>query len=58
MLDKKLTRKQFLLSIASIAGLFVMSKVPSIIKNSKSLTSSNKDNTYGKYSYGGSKQNA
>jgi hypothetical protein len=55
MLDKKVTRKEFLLSALSIATLFVVSKVPSIVKE---LTPKKEGNVYGNYSYGGEKKNA
>lgn len=54
-MDKKVTRKQFLLSALSITALFVASKVPSLIKN---LTPKKEGDSYGNYSYGGSKKNA
>ena len=53
-MNKKVTRKEFLLSILSITALFVASKVPSMVK---SLTSKKESNNYGNYSYGG-KNNA
>jgi hypothetical protein len=55
ILDKKVTRKEFLLSALSIATLFVASKVPSIAKD---FTPKKEGNTYGNYSYGGGKKNA
>ena len=55
-MQKKLTRKQFLFSILSVATLVVASKVPNIVKT---ITSDKKSgNSYGNYSYGGSKKNA
>lgn len=55
MLDKKITRKQFLLTALSVAGLFVASKVPNMVKE---LTPKKEGNNYGNYSYGGGKKNA
>jgi len=55
MMDKKLTRKQFLLSALSVAALFAVNKVPAMVKN---LTPKKEGNSYGNYSYGGSKKNA
>lgn len=55
MMDKKVTRKDFLLSVLSITALFVASKVPQVIK--KGITIREK-NSYGNYSYGGNKKNA
>ncbi len=54
-MDKKITRKEFILGALSITALFVASKVPSIVKN---VAFKKKDNTYGNYSYGGAKKNA
>lgn len=54
-MDKKVTRKEFLLSALSIAALFVASKAPSIVKN---LSSKKEGNIYGNYAYGGGKKNA
>ena len=56
-MDKKVTRKQFLLSILSITALFAVSKIPSVIGKKLSLPKSQEDNVYGNYSYGG-KNNA
>jgi hypothetical protein len=48
MLDKKLTRKQFILSGISLFGLLLMNKVP------KKLINNNKtNNSYGGSTYGG-----
>jgi len=56
MMDKKVTRKQFLLSVLSVTALFVASKVPNIVKE---LTPKKKEgNSYGNYSYGGGNKNA
>jgi len=51
-MDKKVTRKEFLLSILSITALFAVSKIPSMISKKISL-SKKENNTYGNYSYGG-----
>ncbi len=51
MLDKKLTRKQFIVTIASFFGLFLASKIPKTFH--KDLGISNKKTSYGKGSYGG-----
>lgn len=65
MLDKKVTRKEFLLGALSITALFVASKVPSVVKNQFSQPKGNNTfgkakigNAYGNYSYGGGKKNA
>jgi hypothetical protein len=55
-MEKKLTRKQFLFSIFSFATLFAVSKVPDALKTAVSSTPK-KGNSYGNYSYGGSKKN-
>lgn len=55
MLDKKITRKQFLVSALSIAAVFVANKIPSAVKD---LTPKKEGNHYGNYSYGGGKKNA
>ena len=55
MMDKKVTRKEFLLSALSITALFVASKVPTMVK---SLVPKKEGNTYGNYAYGGGKKNA
>lgn len=55
-MDKKITRKEFLLSATSIAALFVASKLPKLAKDSFSLF--NKEggaNAYSNSSYGGKK---
>ena len=54
-MDKKITRKQFILSALSVTALFVASKVPTIVKD---LTPKKEGNNYGNYSYGGGKKNA
>ena len=56
-MDKKVTRKEFLLSILSITALFAVSKIPNVITKKLSLSKSKEGNTYGNYSYGG-KNNA
>lgn len=55
-MDKKVTRKQFILSALSITALFVASKIPSMVKNN--FTPKKEGNNYGNYAYGGSKNNA
>jgi hypothetical protein len=55
-MQKKLTRKQFLLSVLSVATLVVANKVPNIIKTTLP-TNKKSGNSYGNYSYGGSKKN-
>ena len=52
ILEKKVTRKQFLLSALSVTALFAMNKVPKIVKD---LTPKKEGNHYGNYSYGGKK---
>lgn len=55
MMNKKVTRKEFILSALSIAAVFVASKVPFI---SKDITSKQEEgNAYGNNTYGGSKKN-
>lgn len=49
--NKKMTRKEFLVSAMSLTALLVVNKVPLIQKKK------NKDNAYGNYSYGGSSKN-
>ena len=56
-MDKKVTRKEFLLSVLSITALFAVSKIPNVISKKLSLLKTKEDNTYGNYSYGG-KNNA
>ena len=56
-MNKKVTRKEFLLSVLSITALFVVSKIPNIISKKLSLLKAKENNTYGNYSYGG-KNNA
>lgn len=54
-MQKKITRKQFLLSIFSASALIVAGNIPNIVK---SITTAKKSgNSYGNYSYGGSKKN-
>ena len=53
MLEKKVTRKEFLLSVLSVVGLLVVSKVPSVVK--KTAASSAATNKYGNQTYGGKK---
>ena len=57
MMNKKVTRKEFLLSILSVTALFAVSKIPGVITKKLSLSKSKEGNTYGNYSYGG-KNNA
>lgn len=61
MLDKKVTRKEFLLSGLSIITLLAVSKylVPSVItkKLTPTLSRAKGNNAYGNYAYGG-KSNA
>jgi len=53
MLDKKITRKQFLFSIGSFLGLLFISKIPFLGESKKNNTTS-----YGTSPYGGkAKQN-
>jgi len=53
-MDKKVTRKEFLLSALSIIAIFVAGKVPSVVKT---LAVKKENNTYGNNSYGGGKKN-
>lgn len=53
MLEKKVTRKEFLLSALSVVGLLVVSKVPSIVK--KTARTEGSPNKYGNQAYGGKK---
>jgi len=55
MMNKKVTRKQFLLSALSITALFVASKVPSLVKD---IAPKKEGDNYGNYSYGGGNKNA
>lgn len=55
MMNKEITRKEFLLSVLSIVALFVASKVPSMMKN---FAYEKEGNIYGSYSYGGERKNA
>ncbi|MCX6754623.1 MAG: hypothetical protein NTU81_02230 [Candidatus Nomurabacteria bacterium] len=57
MMDKKITRKDFILSVLSVTALLVASKVPKIINNNK-VAKTKGNNTYGNYSYGGNSKNA
>jgi hypothetical protein len=53
MLDKKLTRKEFLISILSIGAIFALSKIPKEITNKIPLSKLNKSNiAYGEHFYG------
>lgn len=56
MLEKELTRKEFLLSILSIGALFALSKIPTGLTNKLSSEKGNnnftKSNAYGKHIYG------
>jgi hypothetical protein len=52
MLEKKVTRKEFLLSALSVVGLLLVSKLPSAVK--KTATGST-NNSYGNQAYGGKK---
>ena len=58
ILDKKVTRKQFLLSALSVAGLFMASKLPSEVKGFMPKESESREsNAYGNSPYGGVKKN-
>lgn len=52
MMNKKITRKEFLFSILSITTLLFVGKIPSIVK---SISTKKEGNVYGNYSYGGKK---
>jgi hypothetical protein len=54
MLEKEVTRKQFLFSIMSFAGIVALSKVPSIVKKDIFKANSKAANAYGNSTYGGS----
>jgi hypothetical protein len=58
MLNKQITRKQFLLSTLSVVGLVALSKVPAFLKTtpkeSSQDTASSATNGYGNSAYGGS----
>lgn len=54
-MDKKVTRKEFLLLALSAVALFGVSKVPSMVKN---FAYEKEGNIYGSYSYGGDRKNA
>jgi hypothetical protein len=62
MLNKKVTRKQFLLSALSIGGAVFMAsklKLPSSSSVKNIFSKKEEDsNIYGNYSYGGGKKNA
>lgn len=59
MLDKKVTRKEFLLGALSFGGLIVASKMHPLIKKAVAAKSAEKkDNSYGNFAYGGPKKNA
>lgn len=51
MLEKKVTRKEFLLSVLSVVGLLVVNKLPSVVKKTATGTT----NSYGNQAYGGKK---
>ena len=53
MLNKKVTRKEFLLSGLSVVALLAVSKIPSAITKKLSLAKPKESNTYGNYYYGG-----
>lgn len=55
MLDKKVTRKDFLLTALSITAVFIGGKIPTDIKNKFSLLKKESNNSYGNSSYGGKK---
>lgn len=55
-MQKKITRKQFILSILSVGAFFATSNVSSLVKTIAVTKKS--ANSYGNYSYGGSKKNA
>ncbi len=50
MMDKEVTRKQFLLSILSIGALIVASRIPNVLKKKESKAS------YGNNAYGGTNE--
>lgn len=53
LINKQLTRKQFLLAGMSLIGLFLISKAPKILSGAKeSLASNNNNSPYGNNSYG------
>lgn len=54
MLEKKITRKDFLLTALSVTAIFIGSKIPTGFKNEFSLPKKVK-NAYGNSSYGGKK---
>lgn len=56
-MEQKITRKDFLLSLLSIAGLVMASKIPKMAQNSFSLLNKETNlNTYSNSSYGGTKK--
>lgn len=58
IINKQLTRKQFLIAGLSLAGLFIISKAPKILSGVKeSFTSSNNNHPYGGNTYGGGAKN-
>ena len=60
-MDKKVTRKELLLSGLSIVAIFALSKVPSVLTKKLPLANNfkgNNNNSYGNHTYGGSKKNA
>lgn len=54
-INKKITRKEFLLSALSITALFFVSKVPNEIKKT---AFKKENNSYGNCTYGGGQKNA
>lgn len=60
LMEKKVTRKEFLLSTLSVVGLLAVSKAPSLVKNTLSQFNKPKNlaNSYGNNSYGGENKNA
>ena len=60
LMDKKVTRKEFLLSALSVVGLLAVGKAPSLVKHTLSQFNKPKNLTdsYGNSSYGGDKNNA
>ncbi len=54
MLDKKVTRKQFLAGLLSVGAVVALSKIPSVLKKPKASTVS----SYGNSAYGGDKKHA
>jgi|GEM_PF-3684104 len=54
-MNKKITRKEFLLSALSVTAVFLSSKIPSV--GNQNIFKKKNNNTYGNYSYGGVKKN-